>query len=515
LRKSLRASELRSGESAPDLVIRVPPLAARATVGAMWVGIAQIVRNATVFLTSLVVARILTPSDYGVMAMVAPIAAFLLLFQDLGLSQSVIQARIVQEEALQSLFWVNMVASLAIALILILTAPLVSFFYGDGRVGYVAAASAFTVIATGSALQHSALLSRGMRFKALGLIDIASSCVALLATIVGSLTLHSYWALWIGQFVGVIVQSVLLWKIDPWRPTLVIQFRHARDMARFGSGVTGFNLVNFFVRNLDNVLVAKFSGATAIGLYDQSYKLMMAPMVTVNGPLARVIMPVLSRLQDEPERYRRAFLLAARVLLFVLTPGLAIAVALSDRLMPFLFGDKWAAAGQIFFWLSLTGLIQPLINATGWLFLSSGRTQSMFLWGLLSAAVTVIGFIIGLHWGAVGVAAALFWTALFKTPVLFAWCVRGTSVRTFDLYLVLIEPTIGAGISFLLAHVMEQQWSTITTLFVSIPTAYLVTIGAHCVTSSGRQFITSIVSLARQFVSSQPWLQKKFGFLRP
>jgi PST family polysaccharide transporter len=430
------------------------------------------------------------------MAMVAPVTAFILLFQDLGLSQAVVQARVLSPGSLNALFWINIAASVVIAALLLVIAPLAAAFYGDHRVGLVIAASALGVLISGTALQHNALMTRDMRMRALSMIDVVSGFATLAAAVVAALLLRSYWAIWVGALAGNATQAILLWSFDKWRPKLKGGFGEARQMVRFGGGVVGFNLVNFLIRNLDNVLVAKTAGTYAVGLYDQSYKLMTAPMQAVNAPLTRVMMPVLSRLTDEPERYRRAFLFSVRALLFVLMPGLAVVAALSQQIVTLVLGAKWAAAGPIFFWLSLTGLLQPLGNATGWLFLSSGRTYAMFRWGAASAVLTIFGFVVGLHWGAAGVAAGLFWTTLARMPVLFAYCVGGTYVRTRDLYLLLVEPSVGGAVGFVLARLLAPHLPTWGVLATCLPCAYALTAITYAVTPSGRAYFAAVGRLA-------------------
>ncbi|WP_227878914.1 lipopolysaccharide biosynthesis protein [Caulobacter segnis] len=477
-------------------------LGARATKSVFWIGGAQIFKAFSMLVSSLIIARVLSPGDFGVVAMAAPVTAFIILFQDLGLSQAVIQANSVRMVVLNSLFWINILTSTAIMVILIIASPFVGLFYSDVRVGWIVAASALNVLISGTALQHSALLARELRFRQLAFVDLSSAAANFLVSVSVALTLKTYWAIWGGTLAGVLVQAALLWRFEKWRPAGVA-FSGARDFVKFGGGVTGFNLLNFLVRNLDNVLVARFSGATAVGLYDQSYKLMMAPMQTINAPLARVVMPVLSRLQGDQARYRRAFLTATRAMLLILTPGLAVAVALSDRLIPFLLGDRWAAASPIFFWLSLTGLIQPLANATGWLFLSSGRTNAMFHWGVFSAVVTLAGFAVGIQWGAVGVAAALFWTALVRMPLLFAWCVKGTGVRALDLYAVQVEPMACALVTILLSRIVSSWGPMYITLLICVPLSYALGLSAYCVSRGGRHFLKSMISTGRQMVSGR------------
>lgn len=477
-------------------------LGMKAAGGAMWVGAAQACRTAFMVIATLFVARLLTPDDYGVVAMVAPVAAFVLLIQDLGLSQAVIQAREVREDDLTAIFWLNMIIGALIGALLIVTAPLIGHFYKEGRVMAVIAASAIPVLITSGSLQHIAILSREMDFRSVALSDFANAVTTLLASVLFALLLHSYWAIWLGQLFGVAAQALVVWTRSKWRPRFSIRFAGIGKMLRFGGGVTGYNVLNYVVRNLDNILIARRFGAFAVGTYDQSYKLMMAPMQAINSPLSRVMMPVLSRLSDDPIRYRKAFLQVVKALLLVLTPALAVLVAMSNEIIVMLLGAKWAAAGPVFFWLSLAGLFQPLANATGWLFLSSGRTQEMLYWAIFSAVVTALGFVIGLHWGPAGVAASLFVTLVVRMPILFWWSAKGTSVKTFDMYRVLFEPLAGALLTIIATLWMRslgiQNWWLLT---ISVPLAYALSFGLLLMSKSGRGYLIVLKELGLKILN--------------
>lgn len=479
-----------------------PSFGRKAANSAVFLGVTQVVRLVLTVLSTVVISRLLSPDDYGVMAMAAPVVGFIVLFQDLGLGSATIQARTMNPGQSNGLFWINMAASAAIFFALLLCAPLAAWFYGDVRAGYVTAASAVGVLLSGTALQHSALLNRDMRFGVLSAIDIANAVVTFLGALIAAYLLRNYWALWIGTMAGTFVQVVLTWTVTPWRPSWKITLAGTGQMARFGGNLTGFNVLNYIGRNADNVLIAKFAGSIALGLYDRSFKLMMLPLQTINGPLGRLMLPILSRLRDEPERYRRSFLLSVRAILLVATPGITVAVATSDRLMIFLLGDRWAAAGPIFFWLGLASLLQPVSNATGWLFISSGRGREMLRWGVVSTATTLVAILIGLRWGVEGVAMSLFIVLVLRTPLLNAYCVQGTSVRTRDLYLVMLEPGLGAVAAALLVHAIGGMMSTPVLLCVAMPLAYALGLLAHLLTRPGRALLATMFEMATGLVAS-------------
>jgi PST family polysaccharide transporter len=474
-------------------------LAQKAARGAIYLGLAQAARILLTVASAVVIARLLSPDDYGVLAMAAPAIGFVAMFQELGLTAAAIQSRTLSADESSAMFWVNVTASAVVAVLLIALAPLAAWFYGDVRAGYVTAAGAGGILISGLALQHGALLNREMRFAAISSIEVASAFLTFVAAALLAAWLRSYWALIIGTLVGTLVQTVLVWRSVKWRPHSRPSFAGARRFARFGGGITGFNIVNFAVRNADNVLIGKFVGTVSLGLYDRSYKLMMMPLQSLNGPINRLLMPMLSKMNDDPERYRRTFVFAIRALGLITIPGIAIATALSSRVMPYLLGDRWAGAGPIFFWLGLAGLFNPIGNLTGLLFVTSGRTGPFFRWGLFSAIVTLGGFAVGMLWGAEGIAASLFLTTVLRMPILFSYSVRETGVKAADLYSAQIEPMLSSSFAVAAALALAPYLSTGPLLALAFTGAYLIAAVGAFLTPAGRQTVAVLGKLMKGF----------------
>lgn len=457
-----------------------------ALTGTIYVGLAQAAKVILTVVSTIILARLLAPSDYGVVAMVSPISGFILIFQNIGLNQAAIQAKSISSQQTNALFWINLIASVVIALVFIAGSPLVSIFYSDPRAGSMMAASALTVLITGLSMQHVALLNRNLKFKQLGIIDISASLTTLFATTVAAYVLRSYWAIWVGAVAAAVTTALMAWRYSGWRPHLRPSFGDTRQLFAFGANVTGFNLLNYIARNLDNVLIAKMWGAAAVGLYDRAYKLMLFPLTNINAPLGRVVLPVLARLQDDPAKFREAFLLILRALTLVSIPGIVAAAATSADLVPLLLGERWAGAAPIFYWLGLAAIAQPIGNATGWLFMSSGRSRQLLRWGIFSSATSVIAFVVGVRWGAVGVAQAYLFAQLLRLPLLFVYCTRGSVVGLRDLIGVQIAPALAgvatyAGILLMHGHVPRLMY-----LAFAFALSYALAVAMQLMSPGGR-----------------------------
>jgi PST family polysaccharide transporter len=388
---------------------------------------------ATQFISVVVLSRLLALEDFGIVAMCAPVLAFITLCQNLGLNQATIQKDVITHEEVNYLFWINVAVSTALAILLAAAAPLVAVFYGDPRVGPLVAAMGLQVLALGLGAQHLALLNRRMEFGRIAVIDVTAALAGLSVSVGWALVEPTYWALYAGALVATVLPSLCFWTISRWRPGLPRQAAGAGGLIRFGAGITGFNLANFFARNLDNVLIGKYWGGLELGLYDRAYKLLLFPLNQIANPLSTVMIPALSRLNGEPDRYRSAYLRVIPLLLFAALPGVACATAMADVLIPFVLGEKWRASSGIFLALGFAGLLQPLNNPAGWLFISQGRSGEFLRWGVVTAVTSALAFAIGLPYGALGVAIAYAVSEYLRTPFLWIYIGRKGPLRTSDI----------------------------------------------------------------------------------
>ena len=382
--------------------------------GSLHTGLAQAVTIGCQILSVLILSRLLDAGDFGLVAMVGPVVAFVALFKEMGLLQAVVQKRDLTYGQVSSLFWINMGISAALTVLLVAAAPLIAAFYGDERLTAILRVMALNLALTAIGSQHFALMNRGLMFGRIGVNSSAVAVVTLGVSIAWAMVHPTPWALVAGTIAGSLAGAAMVWAWVPWRPARPAMARGTRALLGFGAGVTGFKLSNFFARNFDNVLIGRVWGGETLGFYDRAYKLLLFPLSRVADPLAKVMVPVLSRMQGEPARYEAAFFRVFGLMNLALLPGVATAAAMADTAVPFLLGEKWAAAAPIFAALGIAGLSQPLANPTGWLFLSQGRTTEMAWWGLGSALVTCAGFALTVQYGVVALAYGYAATSVIK-----------------------------------------------------------------------------------------------------
>lgn len=414
------------------------------------------------FLASMVatvlLARLLTPQDYGLISMVAIIVNFVSLFQYMGLSTATIKWTELDHQQVSTLFWLNMALSAAIMLVMAASAPLVAWFFGDPRLFWITVGYAISIIFTGLYIQHEAILSRQMRFTAIAVIEITSILVGFAAAIAAAWLGAGYWAIFLNQLVMTLATVVGVWLACKWRPGFPMRGSGVRSMLSFGGSLTGFNVANFFARNLDNALIGKFWGPDQLGVYSRAYQILLMPMQQLNAPLVAVAVPALSRLVDSPERYRAAYLKILEKISIVSMPAVVFMIATSDWLVLLLLGPRWGGTARIFALLGLSAVIQPVTRTALWLFTTQGRGREIFHWGVIGGIIAAVSIVAGLPWGAVGVAASYAAADLFlSTPILFWYVGRRGPVRTGDIYRTII-PAASASLCSLIALLICRPW---------------------------------------------------------
>jgi O-antigen/teichoic acid export membrane protein len=395
--------------------------------------------------STMILARLLTPAEFGLTAMVLPLTGFVKLFKDLGLTMATIQSKGLKPEQVSLLFWVNVAVSAVLSLIAIAAAPLVAWFYDDPRVMGITVAYGLLFIFGGFSAQHQALIRRQMRFGALAAVDLTSLALGIVAGVAGAMAGMSYWALVLMMGVTEASAMVMVWSLSRWRPGRVCSFNEVRAMLRFGANLTSFNVINYLARNVDNVLVGKFWGEAAAGLYSKAYGLMLLPLSQINVPLGNVAIPALSRLQSEPARYRAAYLGVASRLAVLTMPAGAWAMVVADWLVLLFLGPQWTEAGRIFFFLGISAVTQPLLNTMGWLFITQGRTKEMMQFGWVNGVLCILSMLVGLPWGGVGVAIAYSVVGVaIRMPMAYIVAGRRGHVSTRDLCRLTVLPTVAA-----------------------------------------------------------------------
>lgn len=444
-----------------------------------------------------VLARLLTPADFGLIAMVAAFTGFVSLFRDLGLSMATVQRAEITHDQVSTLFWINVAMSALLMLVAAALAPAVAWFYGEPRLTWIMLAIAGTFPFGGLAAQHTALMRRQMRFTALAMVEIASLAVGIAVAILMAWRGFSHWSLVAMGAASGAVTMTMCWFVSGWRPGPPKRRSGVMPMLTFGGGLTGFSILNFLTRNADNVIIGFALGSGPLGIYSKAYGLLMMPMRQFNAPIGAVMEPTLSRLQNDAVAYRRAYLRAVSMLAFIGMPLVVFLFVAADDVIRVFLGPGWDGAVPVFRWLAPAALLGTINVAPGWLCTTLGRSSVQVNWALISAPITVAGFLIGSHWGITGVAAAFSITWCWLLLLFIAMACHRSPVSMLDLARSIgpiLLAAVGAAVAslWLTSAVGLQDSHRLSRIFASGLFSFGGYVALTLVSSSGRAKVRAL-----------------------
>ena len=352
-----------------------------------------------------VVARLVPPRAYGLMGMAGVVIGFVGLFRDIGTTSAIIQRRDIDDGLLTSVFWLNLSMGLAVAGVCWLTAPWVALFYREpALLGILRALGLLFLIPSLSGV-NSALLVRELRFGPIAAMELIAGIAGLAAAVTGALLGAGVWSLVINLLAISSVSTLAALWARPWWPKLHFSWAEIRSISGFGLNLSAYNIVNYFSRNADNLLIGKYLGAAPLGYYALAYNIMLFPVQAVSQTLGRVLFPAFAAMQSDHARFRQAFLRSSAAVAFFTFPLMAGAAVLAPELIALFLGPRWGPVVPVLRVLAPIGMLQSLTANTGHIYLATGSTRAMFRWGTLFSVVLVAGFVAGLPWGIMGVAA--------------------------------------------------------------------------------------------------------------
>ena len=399
-----------------------------------------------------ILARLLAPEDYGLIGMATVVVSFVQYFKDLGLSAATIQRSEINHSQVSTLFWINLGVSCLVALIIALLAPAIANFYHEPRLREITLGLAINFIFGGLTIQHQALLRRQMQFTSLAKIEVVSMFIGIITAIIAAYYGLNYWALVLMLMATAISNTVGVWSACRWRPGLPRRGSGVRSMLAYGGNLTGFSLVNYFSRNLDNILIGRRWGSEQLGLYAQAYKLLLLPIQQINSPITSVALPTLSSLQTEPDKYCRYYYKAILLITTLGMPIVAFMFATADKMILLMLGQKWLGAVPLFKFLMPAAFVGTFNVAPGWVYQSLGRTDRYFRIGVFLSLIQSIIFLISVKWGATGVALAFGISQPILITVAIAYCYVDTPLGLGKFFSTIFRPalaSIGAAITLM------------------------------------------------------------------
>lgn len=364
----------------------------------------QIGQTLVQFGSVVALARLLTPTDFGLVGMVTAVIGIASIVQDFGLSMAAIQAPTITESEQTNLFWANACLGLTCGAIMAASTPLIVVGYREPRLTPIVPVLSGVFVLSGLSVQHSARLSREFRFKALGAIGISSQVISVAIAIIFAFLGAGFWAIVAQQIAFAAATVVGCVLVTRWWPGLPVRGTSIRPFLRFGTGVLGTQSISYATKNIDNIVIGAVWGPVPLGLYSRAYQLMLAPLNKINAPMTRVALPILSRIQHDDARLMHYLSKAQIVSCYLTASTFALIAGLAEPIVRILFGERWLAATPLVAILAIGGIFRSVAQIAYWAYLARGASGPLFRQQLLTGLITVALIVGGVPWGAVGVA---------------------------------------------------------------------------------------------------------------
>lgn len=413
--------------------------------------------------STVTLARLLDPSDFGIVAMVAAITGLGMAFGDFGLSEATIQRKHITHEQISALFWINVAVGAGLTLLTVGLAPLLAWAYSEPRLLPVAMVSSLAFLINGFRTQSDALLKRQMRYAALALKDIVANAVSVIVAVVLAWRGGGYWALVSVPLSANSCHVLLSWLMVKWRPGRPRRSTDVRPMVAFGGRVAASYFIYNLNRSVDQALIGWYWKATPLGLYSRACNLLMLPVRLINTPIAAIAIPALSRVNSDPLRYARYYLSTARLLMWIVGPIFGFLFVAAEPVVLLMLGPKWLEAVPVFRILSVTGPAQVLLESTVWVLVSRGQSDRLLRLWLFVSPVIIGSFALGLPFGIKGVALSYSIVFLALLPPILRFTFKETQLTLESLGEVLRYPIL-VSVAGALCASLASHWLLPTTL---------------------------------------------------
>ncbi len=397
-------------------------LSRKALKAVKWSSISQFSRQIIQYLTTLILANILSPNDFGLIALALVITGFIEIFKDLGTSSALIYLNEVNELLISSIFWFNIILGFFFTLLIFLSSNLISSFFNSEDVVSILRVLSIVFIISGFSILPKTLLERELQFNKLALVEIVSVIVGSSTGIILAYLGFGVWSLIFQILANNLVFTILVLINKKIKPVAKISFKSLKSVSNYSLNLIGYNVFNYFVRNADYMLIGKYLGENQLGNYYLAYKIMLYPLQSITVVVSRVMFPIFSRLKNDINKFRKVYLRTTHIIAFFTFPMIIGMMVVSKYFVFTFFSHSWDTTllSNLIIILAPVGLIQSLSATTGSIYMATGKTNWMFGWGVFSGIITIAGFIIGLNYGVIGVAISyLIVTLILFYPVFY------------------------------------------------------------------------------------------------
>lgn len=356
--------------------------------------------------STILLARVLSPHDFGLVAMVIALVGFAPMLIDLGSSEAATQKTHISRADISALFWLNIAVAVALTILLAGGSGAVAVFFGEPSLSGIALVLSSTFLLTALSTQHYALMRRAMQFRHIAMIDISANLIGSAVSVAMALTGWGYWALVAKPVVTAALVVVLAWISCRWIPGRPRFSSNVKELVGFGLGVTGFTMTDYLAKSADRIAIGYFLGAGPLGYFQNAFTIYSNVLSILTEPCHNIAASSLSKLRNNIDELKRSWKMALSLLSFFSIPAFAVLAVIGQDFVVLLLGQKWAPAGPLLCIFAVRGMAQSIERTLGWMHVAAGRADRLMRWGLISAVVQLLALAAGLPFGVTGVAIA-------------------------------------------------------------------------------------------------------------
>lgn len=442
----------------------------------LWMGGARLTTQVLDQIFTIVLVRLLAPGDFGLMAMAGVFTSLLNIFSDMGIARAVVQRADIDDEYLSTAFWGNMLSGAVLCIVALAASVPVTQLYGQPLVQPVLAALSLRFIFAGASATQIAILTREMKFATFTTRNVTSTIIGGIVGLAVAFRGLGVWSLVAQALAIYLSRSVLLWVVTSWRPRRLFSWEKFKDLWYFGSRVMGSRIFSYVVKQGDNFLIGRALGVTMLGYYAFAYGLFFSPLIDISLIVGRVTFSAFSRLQEDRQMLRRAFMLTTRYVSLFAFPVLFGFFLVTPDLVAVVFSQKWMPSVPVLRILLIAGLLSTHHSIWASIFQAMGKPDWLLKWSAVSAFLYVPSFVVGLRWGIVGVAVGYLVSTLVLVPIQLMLVQRLLHFRMRE-YLATFQPILVASGAMGVCVVLMQAWLAAQGVHVAVRFAGAVLVG--------------------------------------
>jgi len=368
-----------------------------------WNAINKIARQAFQFIFLVILARLLTPSEFGMFSMVLIFTGFADLIKNLGLGAAIIHNQRIETIHLNTAFWTNILMGLTLFILFVLLAPLFSWIYNAPEIKVYFYGLAGVFLLNSLNVVQEALLIKNLKFKRLFILDMASLIPAGIISIIAAYHKMGVWSLVLQNISFITISVSLMWISTKWKPAFQFSRKKFKELWTFSGGLLGYQTVNYFARRGDQFIIGKFIGSEALGIYSRAYHLMLMPITMLDIIISKAMFPILSTLQNDNDRFKQAYLKSVSLIMMFILPIGTVLFVFPRQIILLIYGSNWLEMTFLLRTLSLYTIQMGVGISLIWIYTGLGKTTLLFKWSVFYAIVSIVSILVGLFWGLKGV----------------------------------------------------------------------------------------------------------------